>query len=118
MLGVLPLLTLVLAMLVRRAFKAPWRDSCLQGAVGWGILVTALTEILGYADRLRVTELSLGYVLAGGWLVGILIRKRHHPQDGRAASSSTATVEWTAVDRVLFGYLALVVLVTGVIAIV
>ena len=118
MLGILPLITLLLAVLTRRAFKAPWRDACLQGAIGWGVLVTALTEILGYADRLRATELSLGYVLAGGWLVGIFERTRQRPQDGSAASSSTATVEWTTVDRVLFGYLALVVVVTGVIAIV
>jgi hypothetical protein len=118
MLGVLPLLTLVLAILVRRAFKASWRDSCLQGAIGWGILVTALTEILGYADRLRATELSLGYVLASGCLVWILLSTRHSPRNGRTESSPTETLEWTVADRVLFAYLALVAIVTGVIAIV
>jgi 4-amino-4-deoxy-L-arabinose transferase-like glycosyltransferase len=67
MLGILPVAALALLIAVARTQTPTWRHALVAGAVAWGVLVTASTEILAAFDGLSKPW------LAGFWAIAVVV---------------------------------------------
>lgn len=72
MLAILPLACLVLFVLLAASPERPWREAVLDGAVGFGVAATLVTELLGLLRGLGFWGLAIAWaVLAAG--LGVLL---------------------------------------------
>ena len=84
---ILPLLSLVLLVLIFRHTES-WRISVLSGAVVWGVLVTAITEILSIFKLITFSSVlaiwAIVNIILIFWEIGLI--KKHHliAQNGNA----------------------------------
>jgi hypothetical protein len=114
----LPLVSFLTCILLFRRADRPLRETLLHSAVAWGVLVVALTELLSLVRLMTVMGLTVAWGAVDFALIlavlasagrGALVWRRVVPE---------ASAKWTLVEAVLLAGVVLVVLVTGVVAIV
>ncbi len=106
----------VLLFLLFRAGKDGWRNTLLSAAIVWGVVLTAITELLSVLHSITLPGLVLSWLLVDGALVGLLLRslRRHHRLLGRTEPLE----KLPSLQRLLLLLVGLIVLLIGVIAIV
>jgi len=79
MLAVLPLACLVLFVLLAASPGRAWREAILDGAVGFGVAATLITEALSLVHGLGFWGLAAAWTVVGGGLAWLLWRRRGTP---------------------------------------
>jgi hypothetical protein len=63
--AIVPFISLFFVVLIFRQFGSPWRESILDAAVLWGLLLTGITEILSFGGGLIYPWILTSWLLCG-----------------------------------------------------
>jgi len=106
----------VLLFLLFRPEKNGWRNALLSASITWGVILTAITELLSVLHSITLPGLSLGWLLVNGALVGLFLRSLRYRNSPPGHAESPKNLP--SFQRLLLLLVCLIVLLIGVTAIV
>ena len=114
MLFFLPLISLVLLVVIFQTQELDWRNSLLSGLIAWGVILTAITELLSLVKLVNFAWLTLLWLLVAIILGTIYWRSKPKSNRGKIPSLSKLSF----FSQILIGGIGIIVALVGLVAIV